>query len=198
MGCCAGAYLNRGGLLVNSGSKLLQEFFDGLVSQTFAQTIGMRDLDLTGYISAMLASFCQAEELYKIRSAAGRSLCDVGEMLLESDPVFGPAPSFDREREIRKHIGDYTLFFAGMYPESINNSRLRRQRLESLVDFIKAGKESYYIVSKFDVFEYAQAAPIFAKLSDRFEDCVCGLNMVKNELDVMQHPVASKTRELLM
>jgi hypothetical protein len=183
---------------MNSGSKLLQEFFDGLVSQTFASTIGMRDIDLTGYISAILANFCQAEELYKIRNAAGRPLCDVGEMLLESDPVFGPARSFDREREIRKHIGDYTLFFAGMYPESINHSRLRRQRLESLVDFIKAGKESYYIVSKFEVFEYAQAAPLFAKLSDRFEDCVCGLNMVKNELDVMQHPLASKTRELLM
>ncbi len=183
---------------MDSGSKVLQEFFDGLVSQTFASTIGMRDGDLTNYISAMLAGFCQAEELYKIRNAAGRSISDVGELLLESDPVFGPASSSDREREVRKHIGDYTLFFAGMFPESINHSRLRRQRLESLVDFIKAGKESYYIVSQFDVFEYAPAAPLFARLSDKFEDCVCGLNMVKNELDVMQHPIANRTRELFM
>ena len=183
---------------MNPGSKVLHEFFTGLVSETFASTIGLRDLDVTTYISEMLAGFCQAEELYKIRNAAGRSLGDVGEMLLESDPVFGPAPSFDRERAVRKHIGDYTLFFAGMFPESINHYRLRRQRLESLIDFIKAGKESYYIVSRFDVFEYAEAAPLFGKLSDRFEDCVCGLNMVKNELDVMQHPIASQTRELLM
>ena len=183
---------------MNSGSKVLQEFFDGLVSKTFASTIGMCDGDLTNYISAMLAGFCQAEEVYKIRNAAGRPISDVGEMLLESDPVFGPAASFDREREVRKHIGDYTLFFAGMFPESINHYRLRRQRLESLVDFIKAGKESYYIVSQFDVFEYASAAPLFAKLSDKFEDCVCGLNMVKNELDVMQHPIANRTRELFM
>lgn len=183
---------------MNSGSNVLQDFFDGLVCQTFASTIGLRDGDLTAYISEMLASFCQSEELYKIRNAAGSNLSDVGEMLLESDPVYGPAPSFDREREIRKHIGDYTLFFAGMFPESINHYRLRRQRLENLVDFIKAGKESYYIVSKFDVFEYAEAAPLFAKLSAKFEDCVCGLNMVKNELDVMQHPIANRTRELLM
>lgn len=183
---------------MNSGSSVLQDFFAGLVSQTFSSTIGLHDGDLTSYISAMLANFCQAEEAYKIRNAAGQPLSDVGEMLLESDPVFGPAPSFDREREIRKHIGDYTLFFAGMFPESINHHRLRRQRLESLIDFIKAGKESYYIVSKFDLFEYAQAAPLFAKLSARFEDCVCGLNMVKNELDVMQHPIANRTRELLM
>ena len=183
---------------MNSGTKLLQDFFGGLVNETFASTIGLTDLDLTKYISVMLSEFCQAQELYKIRNAAGRPLSDVGELLLESDPVYGPAPSFDREREVRKHIGDYTLFFAGMFPESINHYRLRRQRLENLVDFIKAGKESYYLVSKFDVFEYAEAAPLFAKLADRFEDCVCGLNMVKNELDVMQHPIASRTRELLM
>src|SRR4051812_45099727 len=107
----------------------------------------------------MLTTFCQAEELYKIRNAAGRSLGDVGEMLLESDPVYGPAPSFDRERQVRKHIGDYTLFFAGMFPESINHFRLRRQRLENFVDWMKAGKESYYIVSKFEHFEYAKVAP---------------------------------------
>jgi len=183
---------------VDSRPKLLQDFFEGLVSQTFASTIGLRDQNLTGYISEMLTTFCQAEELYKIRDAAGRSLGDVGEMLLESDPIFGPAPSFDREREIRKHIGDYTLFFAGMFPDSLNSTRLRRQRLDSLIDFIRAGKESYYIVSKFDLFEYANAAPLFGKLAAQFEDCVCGLNMVKNELDVMQHPIANTTRELLM
>jgi hypothetical protein len=183
---------------MNSGSKLLSDFFDALVSRTFSSTIGLSDPSVTTYISEMLTGFCQAEELYKIRTAAGKQLADVGEMLLESDPVFGPAPSFDREREVRKHLGDYTLFFAGMFPDSINHYRLRRHRLENLVDFIKAGKESYYIVSKFDVFEYAEAAPLFAKLSDRFEDCVCGLNMVKNELDVMQHPIARETRQMLM
>ena len=41
---------------------------------------------------------------------------------------------------MRKHIGDYTLFFTGMFPESINHFRLRRNRLENFVDWIKAGK----------------------------------------------------------
>ena len=102
-------------------------------------------------------------------------------MLLETDPVFGPAPSFDRERQVRKHIGDYTLFFTGMFPESINQFRLRRNRLENFVDWMKAGKESYYIVSKFDCFEYTKVAPLFASLSSHFEQCVYGLNRVKND-----------------
>jgi len=106
--------------------------------------------------------------------------------------------SFDRERQVRKHIGDYTLFFAGMFPESINHNRLRRQRLENLVEWVKAGKESYYIVSKFEYFEYAKVAPMFKQLSQKFEDCVYGLNLVKNELEVMQHPIARTSSELIM
>ena len=66
------------------------------------------------------------------------------------------------------------------------------------MEWVKAGKESYYIVSKFEYFEYAKVAPMFAQLSQRFEDCVYGLNLVKNELEVMQHPIARKTNELIM
>jgi hypothetical protein len=85
-----------------------------------------------------------------------------------------------------------------MFPESVNNHRMRRQRLDSLIDFMKAGKESYYIVSKFEHFEYAKVAPLFARLSQEFERCVYGLNIVKNELEVMQHPIARQTNELIM
>jgi hypothetical protein len=53
-------------------------------------------------------------------------------------------------------------------------------------------------VSKFEHFEYAKVAPLFAQLSQKFEDCVYGLNLVKNELEVMQHPIARRTNELLM
>ena len=71
----------------------------------------MRSAEVHDYVANLLTEFCEAETLYKIKSADGRPLCDVGEMLLESDPVYGPAPSFDRERQVRKHIGDYSLFF---------------------------------------------------------------------------------------
>ncbi|HYA95584.1 MAG TPA: hypothetical protein VEC95_04860, partial [Terriglobales bacterium] len=176
----------------------LQQLFLDLVSRNFAQGVGLRNQELSGYVAALLTEFCEVEQLYKIRNAAGRALDDAGEMLLESDPVYGPAPSFDRERQVRKHIGDYTLFFTGMFPESINRFRLRRKRMEGFVDFIKAGKESYYIVSKFEFFEYAKVAPLFARLSQEFERCVYGLNLVKNELQEMQHPIYRRTSELLM
>ena len=175
----------------------LQQLFFELIGRNYGE-VGVRSPEVQGYVATMLTEFCDLDNLYKIHDASGRPLADVGEMLLESDPVYGPAASFDRERQVRKHIGDYSLFFTGMFPESLNSSRLRRSRMESLVDFVKAGKESYYIVSKFEHFEYKKVAPLFARLSEEFEKCVYGLNMVKNDLQEMQHPILRTTAEFLM
>ena len=176
----------------------LQQLFKELVARHYAEQIGIRDPQITGYVAHLLADFIEVDQMYKIRNATGKPLTDVGEMLAESDPVYGPAPSFDRERQVRKHIGDYTLFFAGMFPESINHFRLRRQRVENFIDWMKAGKESYYIVSKFEHFEYTKVAPLFATLSNNFEQCVYGLNMVKNDLQEMQHPIMRRANDILM
>lgn len=181
-----------------SESHPLQQLFVELVGRHYAEEIGIRDPQLVAYVANLLTEFCDVEQLFKIRTAEGKPLNDVGEMLVESNPVYGPAPSFDRERQVRKHIGDYTLFFAGMFPESINHFRLRKQRVENFVDWVKAGKESYYVVSKFEYFEYAKVAPLFANLSNHFEECVYGLNQVKNDLQEMQHPIVNRTKELLM
>ncbi len=133
-------------------SSLLQQFFNHIVERNYEE-VGIRQPEVHAYVATLLTEFCEVENLYKIRNADGCRLADVGEMLLESDPIYGPAPSFDRGRQVRKHIGDYSLFFSGMFPESINHHRLRRYRLEGLLDFVKAGKECYYIVSKFEHFE---------------------------------------------
>lgn len=176
----------------------LRQLFQELVARNYAEGVGLRDGEVAAYVANLLTEFVESEQLHKVRNASGRPLADVGEMLLESDPVYGPAPSFDRERQVRKHIGDYTLFFTGMFPESINHWRLRRQRLENFIDLVKAGKESYYIVSKFEFFEYTKVAPLFATLSQEFERCVYGLNMVRGELQELQHPILRRAEELLM
>src|SRR2546421_10560814 len=180
-----------------SESNPLQQFFHHLVERNYSE-VGVRSFEVQSYVANLLTEFCEGETVYKIKDPSGKPLHDVGEMLLAADPVFGPAPSFDRERQVRKHIGDYSLFFTGMFPESINHFRLRRERLEGFVDWMKAGKESYYIVSKFEHFEYAKVAPLFAMLSQHFEQCVYGLNLVKNDLEEMQHPIVRRANEILM
>src|SRR6202044_1375383 len=134
----------------------LRQLFQELVGRRYAEEIGIRDPEVVAYVSHLLAEFCETDQLFKIHDAADRPLTDLGEMLLESDPVYGPAPSFDRERQVRKHIGDYALFFAGMFPESINRFRLRRHRLETFVEVKKAGKDGCYICDELAPLEWAE------------------------------------------
>jgi hypothetical protein len=158
----------------------LRQLFHEVVTDCYDARLGLRDAEISSYVADLLTEFCRADNIYRIRDAAGNPLREVSEMLHASDPVHGTASSFGQERERRKHIGDYTLFFTGMYPESTQS--WERQR-DNFLTMVQAGKESYYIVSQFDLFEYAQEAPFFARLSSSFEACTYGLNMVRGELD---------------
>ena len=140
------------------------------------------DREVTGYVSALLIDFVHVDHLYRIRNSRGKRLEEVGEMLVESNPLLDAA-SFERERQVRKHIGDYTLFLTGMFPEYVATLPRRGLRLDGLIDYVKAGKESYRIVGAFDQFEYRREAPLFRRLAEQFEYCVHGLNRVKSNLE---------------
>jgi len=170
----------------------LEPFFQQVVRNSYEGKLGLHDPDVTGYIAHMLCEFTEADKLYKLRDEAGRPLHELTEMMRAADPVLGTAPSFDAERALRKHIGDYALFVAGMYPEAMGSGRRQRHHQPSLGELIQAGKESYFIVSQFDLFEYAQEAPLFARLSDRFERCILGLTLVREELGARKPQTAPR------
>jgi hypothetical protein len=170
--------------------------FRDLVWRRFSSGAGLHEPRLAEYVSALLVDFTHVDNLYRIRDARGRRLEEVGEMLVESNPLLD-APSFDREREVRKHVGDYTLFMTGLFPESVAAVRRKSLRLDAYVDFIKAGRESYAVVSSFDQFEYRAEAPLFRELSKNFERCVFGLNLVKQDLERFQRPYYQSMRSTL-
>jgi hypothetical protein len=161
----------------------LREFFEELVRRHFYHGADVHDPQVVSYIGGILTDFMHTDRLYQIRNARGRRLQDVAEMLVESNPIL-EATSFDREREVRKHIGDFTLFFTGFFPEAVASlPRMHPLSVDAFVDYVAAGKESYAVVAAFNLFEYRDEAPLFKRLSERFEDCVDGLHLVKRELD---------------
>jgi hypothetical protein len=162
----------------------LEPFFQQAVRNSYEGKLGLHDPDVTGYVARLLCEFAEADNLYRVRDEMGRPIEELEEMLQASDPIHGSAPSFDAERALRKHIGDYALFVAGMYPETAGSRCRLRHHQPSLEELIHAGKESYFIVSQFNLFEYEQEAPLFARLSDRFERCILGLTLVREELEM--------------
>jgi hypothetical protein len=160
----------------------LEPFFHHEVSTIFEGRLGLNDPDVTGYVARVLCNFAESDSLFLARGAGGHPMKELEDMMLASDPVRGTAPSFDAERSMRKYIGDYALFVAGMVPEAIEAGVGNRARRPTLGELIKAGKESYYIVSQFNVFEYKKEAPLFARLSEQFERYILGLALVREEL----------------
>ena len=165
-----------------NSSHPLEPFFQQAVRNSYEGKLGLNDPDVTAYVARLLCEFSDAEKLYSVRDDEGHPIDELNGMIEAADPVHGSASSFDAERALRKHIGDYALFVAGMYPEAMGSGRRLRRRQPSLGELIVAGKESYYIVSQFNLFEYEQEAPLFARLSDRFERCILGLTLVREEL----------------
>ena len=159
----------------------LEPFFHQMVRNSYAGKLGMHDTAITQYVARLLCEFSEAEKLYKVRNEAGKPIQSLDELLQAADPVHGTAASFDTERAVRKHIGDYALFVSGMYPESMDPYR-RRHGQQSFEELVKVGKESYYIVSQFDLEEYADEAPMFRRLSGWFDRCIYGLRLVREEL----------------
>jgi hypothetical protein len=160
----------------------LESFFQQAVRDSYEGKLGIQDPDVIGYVSRVLCDFSDAESLFKIRDAAGHAKDELDAMMLAADPVHGNAPSFDAERAMRKYIGDYALFVAGMVPEAIDSGASERARRPTLGELIKAGKESYFVVSQFNVFEYKKEAALFTRLSEQFERYILGLALVREEM----------------
>ena len=163
----------------------LRRLFNELTVRNFMDNLRLPDTEIIKYVSDLLAEFVHADNLYRIRNSQGRRLEDVGEMLLESEEAKTETLDTETERKIRKHIGDYTLFFTGMFPERLKQLK-SGIRMDYFIDYIKAGKESYGIVAESSTGRFAEERALFLKLSDNFDYCVVGLNFVRTDLERLQ------------
>jgi hypothetical protein len=175
----------------------LRRLFSELLYKHLIRAGQLDDPQISDYIGDLLVNFTHVENLYRLRNSKGRRLEDVAEMLIASNPLL-EGRSFGYEREVRKHIGDYTLFLTGLFPEYVAKLNRKPFRMDSLIDYLKACKEGYRVVAAFDQFEYRDVAPLFRKLSEKFELCVYGLNLIKDDLARQQAASYNRMKQILM
>ncbi len=167
----------------------LQRLFYELTEKNFTVHLGWTDYEIQRYVGELLTEFVHVDHLYRIRNAQGKRVEEVAEMLLEGD-LLHRASSVDRERAVHKHIGDYTLFLGGLFPEGVRRLKSSRAIVsaDAFLDFVQVGKRSYRIVAEFQHGAYAEMAPLFRKLAENFELCLFGLGYVRADLDRLRDP----------
>jgi len=155
--------------------RLLRPFFEDVVHETFEKRLQLPNTeDVQAYLADILTRFFRLDGLYAIRDASGQPVRDIAEMAAEGD-IRQRAGSFEREREVHKHIGDFLLFWSGMFPE-------RAPSVAGLLDPVEQGRFSYYVASTHDYPPHEGQARLLGKMSASFEECRQGLALVRTTI----------------
>ena len=159
----------------------LYRLFHEMVGEAVAAEMPGRGMeDVEEYVTGLLFQFLRTDRVFAIRDPQGRTLTSVYEMLAEGDVLIN-ADSFERERQVHKHIGDYILFWTGVNPDFLRRLKLDDGR-DLVCDYTLQGKQSYHLVSTFDYSPYESEAPTFRRLSEEFEGFVGALGHLRGRL----------------
>jgi hypothetical protein len=121
-----------------------------------------------------LASFVPSQSIWRLRDAQGRQLSQVAAMIAEAEASENAA----RRRECHRHVGDFTLFWTGVYPEALGKLQ-SACTADALVSYQQQGKRSYYLASTLS--DGNDQGYVLRRLSDQFELCAVGLSRVRRE-----------------
>ena len=156
---------------------------------------GVRD-----YLSeSILARFVHVDNLYIIRDARGRPLVEVAELLLEAHA--DPRAGYERSVELHQHVGDYALFMAGLFPQSLARFRPIDESkdvilmevgwivvpFETAQDYyVEYGRRGYQQAAKLWEPLDRKQADLFAVLSETFRENVALLGLIGSLLQARQ------------
>lgn len=172
-----------------AGEDVLRRLFAGVAEQTFEAELGLADPPLVEYLVGMLLRFLRQEAIYRVRDTSGQRLTQVVDMVQEAEHRAARP-----RREIYRHIGDFTLFFSGVFPEHLPKLQAP-DRKDFLVDYRQQGKRSYLIAASYaEDDESREQAPVLRHLSEEFELCSEGLQRIRREFDLLPK-LAQQTAE---
>ena len=157
----------------------LHRLFRGLTEYAFMNKLGIGDPSLVGYVAELLASFVPSGQVWQLRNAQGKRLFQVTAMIAEAEAAGDDA----RRRECHRHVGDFTLFWTGVYPEAL--AKLQgSDSADALINYQRQGKRSYHLASVLSAGNDRQT--VFRRLSEQFELCAVGLSHVRREWEKIE------------
>ena len=163
----------------------LRRMMAGLTEHAFLAEIGLADPPLIDYVTDLLARFLHVDAVYRLRDSAGRPMTELVQMAVEADKL---PPDGRTAREYHRHIGDFALFWSGVFPEAVNRSQALPCR-DHLVSFAVLGKRSYRLAGECACGWCEPESAVLRRLGAEFELCALGVHKVREEWDEMaKHP----------
>jgi hypothetical protein len=156
-------------------------YFYILVRKVFRRS-GIQDRAVADYVAEVLAEFAQAERARCIVPGRDKPLDYFFEMLTALQTA-DDRTSF----HIRAHIGNYSLFLSGVFPDRIR-FRAERRGFPDLKYYEEIGRAQYRAARDHRLAQRYELAPIFNTLSERFETTRLALNDIADRLFSISDP----------
>jgi hypothetical protein len=156
------------------GTSTIERFFRGISEFIFHTKLGVADVQLVDYVGDLMLRFVRVDSLYSLRQSDGMRTKHVVQMISEAERRIGIA-----KREVYRHVGDFTLFWSGMYPESLHAKRSQLDTPDRLVDYCRQGKRAYAIAAEIDGGADRPPSELIHRMSEHFEMCAYGLREVR-------------------
>jgi hypothetical protein len=165
------AFLEHSGCL-----RVSNHFYFYVVVRHVLRRAGIHDRSVADYVAEVLCEFSRAERIRCVVPGSHGPLEYLFEMLAALETA-DERSSFC----LRAHIGNHSLFVAGVFPDRIR-FRAEKRGFPSLRYYEAVGKSNFQMASDHRLAGRYALAPIFATLAERFQDARQALNDVSQRL----------------
>ena len=128
----------------------------------------LRDSDIHFYLANLLVDFTFVENLYRPGEEGERRGAYLIDLLQQANETGMP-----EKKSCYKHIGDFSLFMLGMFPEHI----ARRRNALPANYYSDFGRIGYKAAGQLE--SDSSRIGVYRKLAEEFETCVESLHMVR-------------------
>jgi hypothetical protein len=151
-----------------------QLYFYVLIRHVLKET-GLNDRAVSDYLASLLERFSQTARMRSPADGQTNPVQYVSDMLIALRNA-SPSQSF----LIRAHVGNYSLFITGMFPETVQS---RSQRGAPDVSFYEeVGSTNFKAVARHAMAKSCALTGVFESLSDQFRDVRLALNRLADSL----------------
>ena len=139
-------------------------FFSVLLRRSLSDCRILGDRRVVNYLANLLSIFVQTNRMYRIYQHDRQTVSYLADMIEE-------AQNADSRRKflIYSHIGNYSLYITGLFPESIEYRRRFKNRPVGTQFYIDFGREYYEHASGHTIAREYELDEVFFRLSIMFE-----------------------------
>ncbi|GIW51794.1 MAG: hypothetical protein KatS3mg081_1149 [Gemmatimonadales bacterium] len=140
------------------------------------RAIGVDDAELSDYLGALLLEFAVRDRAYRIAPADDATYYYIADIVADLEVVSGK-----RGFLLRAHLGNFSLWLAGVFPDYVT-ARMVRRGGPDFSYYDEMGARGFRLAADHVLAREWNLAPIYSRAADSFEALRVALNRLSDDV----------------